>query len=306
MLTRKAVILAKVESAYGTDAVPVAATDAILCSEPQIKPIGKRLDRDHVRASISPLQPLMIGEMYEVTFVTEIKGSGTAGTAPEIAPLFLGCGMAETVVASTSVAYDPVSASFDSLSIYFYRDGLMHKVLGARGTFQAVVESSEYGKISWTFQGLYAGPADVALVTGTFNAQLPPICVATTFTMGGYTPVAKKVMVSLNNAMGRRDDMTQSTGLKEIIITQRETKGSFDPESVLIATKDFWSEWSASTAQALSCIIGATTGNIYEISGPKCVYDDISYGDRDGLLTLEIPFTMGMDTGDDEIQFIFT
>lgn len=306
MLTRKSVILAKVETTYGTDAVPVAATDAILSSEPQIKPIGKRLERDHVRASISPLQPIIIGEMYEVTFVTEIKGSGTAGTAPEIAPLFLGCGMAETIVAVTSAAYDPVSSSFDSLSIYFYRDGILHKILGARGTFQAVVESSEYGKISWTFQGIYEGPTDISLVTGTYNAQLPPICVATTFTMGSYTPVAKKVEVNIGNAMGRRDDLKESTGLKEIIITNRDTKGSFDPESVLVAAKNFWSEWNASTAQALSCVIGASAGNIYEISGPKCVFDDLSYGDRDGNLTLEIPFTMAMDTGDDELQFIFT
>lgn len=306
MLTRKSVILAKVESSYGSDSTPVAATDAILCSEPQIKPIGKRLERDNIRASISPLQPIIIGEMYEITFVTEIKGSGTAGTAPEIAPLFLGCGMAETVVASTSVAYDPVSSSFDSLSIYFYRDGILHKILGARGDLQAVVESSEYGKISWTFQGIYAGPADVSLVSGTYNAILPPICVASTFTMGSYTPVARKVEVGLNNALGRRDDITQTTGLKEIIITRRDTKGSFDPESVLVTTKNFWSEWNASTAQALSCIIGVTAGNIYEISGPKCVFDDLSYGDRDGNLTLEIPFTMAMDTGDDEQQFKFT
>lgn len=306
MLTRKAVILAKKETTYGVDATPSAANDAILCSEPQIKPLGKRLERDHVRSSISPLQPLMIGEMYELTFTTEIKGSGTAGTAPEIAPLFLGCGLAETVVVSTSVAYDPVSASFDSLSIYFYRDGLMHKILGARGTLQAVLESSEYGKISWTFRGLYVGPTDTALVSGTYNAQLPPEVVGATFTMGGYSPVAKKLEVSLNNAFGRRDDINAAKGIKEVIIANRDTKGSFDPEAVLVATKDFWSEWENSTPQALSCLVGSVAGNKYTISGPACVYDDLGYGDRDGLLTMEIPFTMAMSSGDDEIKFLFT
>lgn len=306
MLARKAVVLAKVESAYGADASPVVGDDAILCSEPQIKPLGKRLERDFVRSSLSPLEPLIIAEMYELTFKTELKGSGTVDTPPEIGPLFLGSAFAETIVASTSVAYDLISESFDSLSIYFNRAGLLHKMLGSRGSPQAVLEVSEYGIISWTFRGIYAGPADVALVDGTFNALKPPVCVGATFTMGGYSPVARKLEVNINNTFGRRDDMAAATGVKEVTIVGRDTKGSFDPEAVLVATKDFFDIWENATPQALSCLVGSSAGNICTISGPKCVYDDMGYGARDGQLTFEVPFTMAQDTGDDEVQFLFT
>lgn len=306
MWTRKAIILAKKETTYGTDIVPVAATNAIMCSEPQIKAIGKRLDRNYSRATLSPVQHLMIGETYEVSFTTEIKASGTEGTAPEIGPLFEGCGMFETIVASTSVAYDPISESFDSLSIYFHRDGLLHKILGARGTFQASLESGQFGTIKWTFQGLYVGPADIAYPSPTYNAQLPPKCIAGTFTMGGYTPIATKLEVNIGNSFGRKDDINATLGIKEVIINGRDPKGSFNPEVVTIATKDFWTAWNAATVQALSCLVGATGGNKYTISGPKCIYDEVGYGDRDGVAVYEIPFSMAMDSGDDELQILFT
>ena len=43
------------------------------------------------------------------------------------------CGLAETVVANTSVTYDPVSASFSSVTIHYNIDGVRHKMTGCRG-----------------------------------------------------------------------------------------------------------------------------------------------------------------------------
>ncbi|MCK7495178.1 MAG: hypothetical protein MZW92_31855 [Comamonadaceae bacterium] len=43
----------------------------------------------------------------QLTFDVEIKGSGAAGTAPELGVLLKGCGFGETVVAVTSVTYAP-------------------------------------------------------------------------------------------------------------------------------------------------------------------------------------------------------
>ncbi len=309
MWTRKAIILAKKEVTYGTDIVPVAATNAIMCSEPQIKPLFERLDRNYAETSLSHQGHFIVGKMYEITFTTEIKGSGVAGTAPEIGPLFEGAAHAETLVVSTSAAYDPVSENFDSLSIYFHRDGIQHKIIGARGTkLQAVLNRREFGVINWTFQGLYAGPADVAYPSPTYNATLPPRVVGATFTMGGYSPIASRLEINIDNKVGVKDDINSADGILEVILgaDKREVKGSFDPEVVALATKDFWSEWEAGTEQALSCLVGATAGNKYTISGAKCVYDEVGYGDRSGLLTYQNAFSFKKTSGDDEHQFLFT
>jgi hypothetical protein len=49
------------------------------------------------------------GTLISVSGKCEIKGSGAAGTAPEIAPLLRGAAWSETVVGGTSVTYKPTS-----------------------------------------------------------------------------------------------------------------------------------------------------------------------------------------------------
>jgi hypothetical protein len=65
----------------------------------------------------------------------ELAGSGTAGTAPAYGSILKACGFSETIVASTSVTYAPVSSSFSSVTIYYNVDGVRHKLTGCRGTF---------------------------------------------------------------------------------------------------------------------------------------------------------------------------
>ena len=39
---------------------------------------------------------------------------------------------------------------------------------------------------------------------------------------------------------------------------------------------------------------------------PKCEVDDVRQGDRDGIETWEIPLSLAYNTGDDEVQIVFT
>ncbi|WP_444932401.1 hypothetical protein ACJJIF_22000 (plasmid) [Microbulbifer sp. SSSA002] len=71
----------------------------------------------------------------EVTFNAELKGSGAAGTPPEIAPLLRACGLAETITAGTSVEYNLASEGHESITLYLYEDGSLYKLTGVRGTW---------------------------------------------------------------------------------------------------------------------------------------------------------------------------
>ena len=42
--------------------------------------------------------------------------------------------MGETITASTRVDYLPISTAFESVTIYWYDSGTLHKLAGARGT----------------------------------------------------------------------------------------------------------------------------------------------------------------------------
>ncbi len=96
MLTKKALILAKIEANYGSDPTPTPALNSVLVFDPAVNVNSDKLDRDVVRPSLTKLPHLIGKKFIEFTFMTELKGSGLLGTSPEIADLILACGYAET------------------------------------------------------------------------------------------------------------------------------------------------------------------------------------------------------------------
>lgn len=306
MLTRKAAILAKVESTYGTDPTPDGSSDAILTGPVTIKPIYEKVERQYVSSTLSPLGSVNFGELVEVSFQVELKGSGSAGTAPPIGPLLRACGLDETIVASTSVTYLPISESMESVTIYAWADSIRHKVLGCRGDVTIMGEAGKYVIATFTMRGIYAAPTDTSLPTCTYSSVVPPRLLSAGLSIGGYSPVATKFELGLNNEISRRDSMNAATGVIGVDITARKPGGSIDPEVVTLATHDFWDDWHNQTAQAFSVTVGSSAGNICTITAPKMTIDDLAYGDRNGILTYELPVLCTMDSGDDEIQLAFT
>lgn len=308
MLTRKVTLLAKKETTYATDATPVAADAVLVKSGVDVKVVGEELTRDFYRSSLSPLAHV-IGERYaEVKFATELKGQGAAGTATEVSPLFQACGFAETVTGGTSVVYAPSSAAFSSVTLYIYRDGIIYKVLGCRGSFDVDMTVGKYGVINWTFQGLYQVPVDGALVAGaSYDATLPPICFGATFSIGGYSAVATKLALNMANSLAMRKDLNNTTGIREVLITGWDDRGgSFDPEAIVEATHPFYGNWIGGVQSALTITIGSAAGNRCVITAPKVQYKAITPGDRDGIYVYDVPLRLAQNTGDDEVIFSFT
>ena len=131
---RNQVILAKIESAYGTDSVPTGAANAILSSTPRIVPLqANNVDRDLVRGYLGGSEQLVGTRSVSCEFVVEIAGSGTAGTAPAWGLLLRACGFAEVVTAGTRVDYTPITNDQESLTLYWFDSGVRHVLRGARG-----------------------------------------------------------------------------------------------------------------------------------------------------------------------------
>lgn len=306
LLTRQAVVLAEIDVTYGTDPTPTGAANAILTTQPQIKLLTDKVERNFVKPTLSPLAPALAGEIFEVSFDTELVGSGAAGTPPVFGPLLRACGLSETIAAGTSVTYAPVSTAFESATIYVYLDGILHKLISCRGDVSLNAEVGKYAILSWRMQAKYVAPVDIAMATPTYASVTPPRCLSATLTLGGDTIVATKLALAMNNELFRRDDFNEVTGVKTIEIGGRKPNGSLDPETPLLAAKNYWTEFYTREAQALSMVIGASAGNICTITAPKCVYDDVSYGERGPARIYNVPFTCQYNSGDDEVSFAFT
>lgn len=307
LLLKREVILGKVEATYGVDATP-AATDAILVEAPSWAHANARmLERPAVRASLGMLRHVYGGTLKSVTFAVEVKGSGAAGTVPEIGALLRACGFGETIVAATSVTYAPVSTALDSVTIYYYQDGVLQKLLGCRGTITGTFAAGQIGKLNFTFTGHLATETDTALVTPTYDSTVPAPVINSPFTLGGTAIVVNQVGFDMQNQIAPVPSVAATDGFGEIRISARDVIGTLDPEMTLIATKNFWSEFRAGTPQALSLgAVGASAGNKYDIDMPAVSYRELAPGDREGVRTFEIGFGAAESAGDDEVSIAFT
>ena len=312
LLVEKAVILAKIEATYGVDPVP-AATDAIVTGLPSITINGEKIDRMATGASLSSWAHRIGIKSIEITFPMEVRGLGTAyGAAalPEISALLRACGLGETVdatPASENVVYQPVSVAMESCTIYVYEDGILYKILGCRGDVEFVAETGKTCIANFTMQGLYLKPVDTALIAPTYDDidVLPPVIFSAGLSVGGDTPIAAKAMFKVGNSLVKRMDVNNAQGYREIIINDRASEGSIDPEMELLATKDFFQLWEDGTPQALLMQVGSVQYNKFDFSAPKSILNEVGLADRDKIRTMEIPLSLSRNTGDDELVITF-
>jgi hypothetical protein len=100
LLSRKRLILAKIESTYGTDSSPVG-TDAVLVRNLEITPIeSETVSRDLIRPYLGNSDQILANTRVSITFEAELAGSGSAGTASKVDSLLRACGMSATTTAS--------------------------------------------------------------------------------------------------------------------------------------------------------------------------------------------------------------
>lgn len=309
LLLRKRLILIETEATYGTDPTPTGA-DAVLVRDLNITPQQSDVvNRDVVRPYLGASQQLLANTRVECTFSVELTGSGTAGTAPAYGKALQACGLAETIVASTSVTYAPVSSSFSSVTIYYNIDGLRHKVTGARGTFTINGAVGEIPSIDFTFTGVYNAPDDSALPSATYANQATPLIFkngnTSSFQLLSYAGALQSFSFDLGNNLVYRELVG---GTKEVLLTDRAATGSTTIEAVSIATKDYFTAaLSDTTLGNLDFTHGSTAGNIVDFASTKVDIGDVSYGDQDGIAMLTIPYTCVPSTsGNDEFSLAYT
>lgn len=309
LLRQRSIILAKEETTEGTDAAPTAAANSLLAYDAQVSPMGERLARDPVRETLSPASILIGSRHYEVTFQTEVYHSGTVDVASRLGALLKACGMSETITALSDVTYKPLSSGLKSATIYVYRDGLLHKILGCRGTWELILQAGHPARINWRFLGKYQDPADAAVPTPTLegNALAPPKALAASLTFNAITTfVVQQLQIVLGNTLAIRPDINDATGIAGIAITNRAGTGSFNPEAVVNATYNFWQDWINSTLRQISAQVGSATGNKLLVTLPKVALDQIREAEREGILVFEIPFSLAFNAGDDEVSLKFS
>ena len=310
-LYRKRTVLIKAESTYGTDSTPVGS-DACQVRNLEVTPVQSDIvSRDLIRPYLGASPQLIANNRVQVTFEVEYSGSGTAGTAPRYGSLLKACGFSETVVASTSVTYAPVSTSFSSVTMYYSTDGVRHKVTGARGTYSLNLTANQIPVINFTMTGQYVAPTDTADPTPTFTNQATPKIFndtnTTAFTLFSETDLPlQSCQLDIGNEVVYRELINSD---KEVLIVNRSGSGTLMIEMPTLASHDFFADAVASTTGNLSIVHGTTGGNIVTLASAANAVSlgAPAYSEDSGIVMLNLPFTLVPGTsGNDEFTLAYT
>jgi len=305
MHPKKAIILAKVETTYGVDALPTPANNAMLAYELKYELTGEKKPRDPVKPWYGMYGGVNVYEGQKISFSVELKASGSAGVPPRIGALLRACNMAEVIAPGLSVAYNPLStqSTAESVTIYYYLDGKLYKLRGARGTFKSDFTVNEICKLDFEFTGLYEAPTTAALPTPTFETGYPNIFANAYFDYDSLFPIISKVSVDIGNVVNKRPNANNARGVSEYFIGGREVKGSFDPEITPVI--DYWNYFKNTEQIDIAFEVGSGAGKVCGWYLSQVILEPPALGERENILTQEIKFSAHPLAGNDEIQIYF-
>ncbi len=308
LYARKTSILAKIETVYGTDPVPTGAANAMLCSNVALSPLEMDLvDRNLYRPYLGGSAQLLVGQRVMLSFDIEIAGAGTSAvTKAKYDPLLRACGFSSTVVSTTHVAYAPVSAGFESVTLHTFIDGILHVITGAMGTVDLELSEKKIPVYKFKFTGMYNAPTDDVNPTTVFTSWQIPLGVNNTnssaFEIHGYQGILQSLTISLNNSVVHRNWV----GLEEISITQRAPTGQISmqlPDE--LADKDWFAVGIAQTLGNLELTHGTEAFNTFKlVCGDTVQILKPTYGEADGIRTLQAQLQfVPTGAGNDELIF---
>ncbi len=313
-LIKRELLQAEVEITYGTDPTP-AATDSILVRNINHAPDRLRMvRRGAIRTSLGELQHIYGGMLEAISFECEVKGSGAAGTAPEIGPLFKACGLQETIVGATSVTYAPRSSGIESTTIHYYKAAagagtqVRHILLGCRGNLELVYTAGDILLARFSLVGRRANPTDQSLPTPTYDSTVPIAIRGMSTTIGGVAGlVIQNYTLNLNNEVVVPDDLNDSEGFGQITIAGRDPTIELNRHHELVATITPWADMVAGTNRAfLSGTLGTVAGNRIALSAAQMHYRGISHGDDNGMRTEADSFGLHEAAVDSDFAIAFT
>lgn len=315
---RNTAILAKIETTYGTDAVPEGAEDALLISNQTINVLNaQNVDRAIIRQYLGNSEQLVGTHYKEVSFDVEFVGSGAKGVAPAWGPLIRACGFAEVVTALTRVDYTPVSDGFESLTFYYFDDGALHKLVGARGTASLKLTAGDKPAFSFKFVGKDGG--DVALAAPTTDLtpwRIPQVVmdsVSGLLTFGATHATAVAPVLAAGTTYpseGITIDLGISTPFNALIggetvpITERKVTGAVKLDLTAAQEIAFLTDVKSTALTSVGMQHGTVQGDKVLVFMPSVQRIEPTKEEKNGQRMLAYKLNVNPKNGNDDIRIV--
>jgi hypothetical protein len=316
-LIKKTVVLAKVEITAGTDAVPTGAVNAIQVANLSITPVDAKV------VTINTITPwfggtidLVATSCVKCSFEVLLGGAGLAATGPAWGQLLLGCAMSETtgLLTPNRVEYSPITDLLKTLTIYWYDDGLLHKLLGAFGTVKLSAKSGEAPKLTFDFIGVDGTPTATANATAVLTAwKIPPaitkanvtdIQLGCTYALGALTGGVAYNSTGLTLDWGNVTAFAPMLTNEQVVLTDRNIKGTIELDLTAAQEVTQIANVKGNVFTGLGFVIGNTSGNKIMLHMPSVQLLNPKKVDFNGMRLIGFDIMPTPVAGNDELRII--
>jgi len=284
---------------YGEDYIVNGAPAVTLqTSDAEISPFeGDEIERNLDDGSTGSSQVMLDGHTVKITCKVEVAGAGTVDLPVPYSPLTQICGRDEVITATTDVSHSRITDGSElDATVYFYKDGALHKALGCRASRKVMIKTGELPYYEFEITGLYGG-----IVTNNFAKPVLPTYqkvskagIATKFLLDGNS----YELVSLEFNDGNTVEYSETLGGEKIDITDFKPDGSLSMEMPPLGNFDPFAIADAETLMPIEVIQGLVAGNKVKIASTSIQFGRPSYEDIKGITGYKIPFKLIDDVVD--------
>jgi hypothetical protein len=316
-LIKKTVVLVKVETTSGTDAVPTGADNAIQVMDLSITPLdANNVDTNYITNYLGGGVQLVGTASVKCSFSVLLAGSATAATAPKWGALLQGCANAETtgLTVPNRVEYLPATDSLKTVTIYWYDDGLLHKLLGCFGNVKLSAKSGEAPKLTFDFVGLDGGVSAAANATavltgwktpvGITKANVTDINLGCTYSAGALSGGTAYNSTGLTIDWGNTVEFAPMLTTEEVVLSDRNMVGTMSIELTAAQEVTQMAAVKANTLQGVGFIIGTATGNKIMLHMPSVQLINPKKEDFAGKRIIGFDMRVLPVSGNDELRIV--
>lgn len=282
---KKALVFAK-EATYGVDAIAAAEpTVAVLGREVKITPLaGENTALEYDDGTLGNSAEIETETYVSLEFGVDWAGSGAA-VMPVPYDKLLGACLRKTTVKAGSVEQSIDEDGADSITFYFYMDGTLHALVGARGNFKLDAKAKEFPKLMFTFTGLFVPVSAAVLPITDFSAWQTPMKVGAANSACSLGGSAIK-LISFEYDQGNEVIHQEYVGHEEVLITDYAPSGKLVFEAASLSSFD---PFAANTHVLTFELSHGTANNLVIWKTAQLQLGRAEYGDQDGTLTYELP-----------------
>lgn len=316
-LIRKTVILVKPETTAGVDAIPTGAANAIQAMDMSITPLdASNIDTNVMAPWFGNSLSLVGSASVKCSFSVLLAGAGLAATAPAWGALMLACGNAETtgLLTPNRVEYLPATDSLKTVTIYWYDDGLLHKLIGCFGNVKLSAKSGEAPKLTFDFTGLDAGVSAIANATavltgwkvpvGITKANVTDVLLGCTYATGALTGGTSYNSTGLSLDWGNAVAFAPMLTTEQVVMTDRKMTGTLSLELSAAQEVTQMAAVKANTLQSVGFVIGTASGNKIMLHLPNVQLLSPKKEDFNGMRLIGFDLRALPTAGNDELRIV--